>query len=403
MNKTSAATQADTAVFKAKLTGYKQRIDDDIAAYCKQIEKSTLQNYGAHARLSIDAYISILRRGGKRIRGALTMMGYEMSRPSTDSTSSRQACSHLSLSGEAALASESKAGSMSGRDSGMILQAARAVEMIQAYILIVDDFQDQSDIRRGGPAAHKLLTDYHLKQHFSGNAKHFGESIAMNAALAGNHAAQMVLANLEADPELRLKAISILNRTMLTTAHGQTNDIMNEVVADVSEADVDRVLEWKTAHYTVLNPLHMGMVLAGADCHATDAITDYAMHTGRAFQITDDILGTFGEEFESGKSPLDDIREGKRTLLTVYALDHTTNGNKNFLIQMLGNHRLTQTEFRRCKDILVESAALDHAHNAAQEHVQAALLALDKEQHRWSIDGVQFLRGLSAYLLVRTA
>ena len=370
MNKIAADLGADTTVFKTKLQTYKDMLDADIAAYCKSIQRSTLQQYGAYARVSIDAYVSILQRGGKRIRGGLTMLGYEMS---------------------------------GGRDTDMILQAARAVEMMQAYILIVDDFQDRSDVRRGGPSAHKLLADYHRKNHLSGDSQHFGESIAMNAALAGNHAAQVILANLAADPELRLKAISIFNRTMLTTAHGQTNDIMNEVVGAVTEADVDRVLEWKTAHYTILNPLHMGMVLAGGDCGATDAITGYAMHAGRAFQITDDILGTFGAEFESGKSPLDDIREGKRTLLTVYALKHARNGNKNFLLQMLGNPSLTLEQFNRCKQILEESGALAYAQKAGQDHVEAALAALEPERHRWSPDGISFLQGLANYLLYRTS
>lgn len=374
MNKVMTATpQADTAntdIFRSKLKAYKEIMDADIAAYCTQIEKSTLQQYGAHARVATDAFLSILSQGGKRIRGSLTMLGYEMS---------------------------------GGQDSKMIVQAARAIEMVHAYFLIMDDIQDRSLTRRGAPTAHIMLSEYHRKHHLADEPEHFGIAMALNAMGIGSHAAQMIIANLDAPETLRLKALSILNRTAIITAHGQSHDIMNEVIADVSEQDVDRVLEWKTAHYTILNPLHFGMVLAGADCHATDAITDYAMHTGRAFQITDDILGVFGEEFESGKSPLDDIREGKRTLLTVYALEHTGNGNKNFLIQMLGNHSLTQAEFRRCKDILVESGALAHAQTAAEQHVQAALEAIDREQDRWNSDGVQFLRGLATYLLARTS
>jgi len=365
---TSAAVMADTNLFKSKLAAYKELLDADIARYSKEVQKSTLKNFDANARLEIDAYLSVLERGGKRIRGALVMLGYEMS---------------------------------GGTDQKMILEAARAIEMLHAYILIVDDFQDRSVIRRGGPSAHVMLADYHRNNQLAGESDHFGASIALNAALSGSHAAQMILANLDAPENLRLKTISIVNRTMLTTSHGQTSDIMNEVVASVTEADVDRVLEWKTAHYTILNPLHVGMVLAGADCAATDAITKFAMHAGRAFQITDDILGTFGSEFDSGKSPLDDIREGKRTVLTVYALERTANGNKNFLIQMLGNANLTQAEFQRCKDILVESGALAYARGHAERHAERALKALDGESYRWSAEGVQFLRGLTNYLLFR--
>jgi len=361
-------SRADMAVFERKLKEYKAAIDADIAGYCKQVQKRTLQDFGANSRVAVDAYTAILGRGGKRIRGALTMLGYEMS---------------------------------GGRDRAMILQAARAIEMIHAYILIIDDINDRSLVRRGGSSAHMILADYHRAHNLSDESQHFGESIAMNAALIGSHAAQMLIANLDGDPQLKLNALSVLNRSMVVTAHGQFNDMFNEVSADVSQRDVDRVLEWKTAHYTFLNPLHFGMILAGADCHATDAITTYAMRAGRAFQISDDIVGTFGQEFESGKSPLDDIREGKRTLLSVYALEHTTNGNKNFLIQMLGNHKLTQAEFARCKDILVESGALDYAKSAAAKHVEVAVKSLKSQQNMWSPEGVQFLSGLAEYLLVR--
>jgi geranylgeranyl pyrophosphate synthase len=365
---TQAKNQSDVDIFKQKLQAYKQAIDADIAAYSRQVQQSTLQQYGANARLETDAFLSILARGGKRIRGALTMLGYEM---------------------------------CGGKDKKMIVQAARAIEMLHAYILIIDDIQDRSIMRRGGPAAHVSLASYHRKHQLAHEAAHFGMSLALNGAIAGAHAAQMILTNLEASADARLNALGIINRTMLITAHGQTSDIMHEVVAHVDETDVERVMEWKTAHYTFLNPLHVGMVIAGADCKATDAISDYAIHAGKAFQVTDDILGIFGSEFESGKSPMDDLREGKRTLLTVYALEHGTSADKNFLIQMLGNEQLTPAEFERCQDILVESGALNYARNRAEQHVRAALESLEAHQSLWQDESVRFLRGLADYLLTR--
>jgi geranylgeranyl diphosphate synthase type I len=365
-----AQTVQETEVFQQKLAHYKQLIDDDIAAYAKELQRSTLQQYGANARLEIDAFLSILGRGGKRIRGALVMAGYDM---------------------------------CGGTDQQMVLQAARAVEMIHAYILIIDDIQDRSPVRRGGPTAHTMLADYHKQHELADDSDHFGISIALNAALAGGHDAQMLLANLDIPAEVRTRVVTIANRTMLITAHGQTNDIMNEVVAEVDHANIERVLEWKTAHYSFLNPLHVGMTLAGAEAETLDAIHDYAMHTGKAFQITDDILGIFGSEHESGKSPLDDIREGKRTVLTAYALEHAHKADQNFLIQMLGNHNLNPVEFARCKDILQESGALTHAQNIAQKHVQDAIQALDRASSNWSAEGSEFLRGLAQYLLARTS
>jgi geranylgeranyl diphosphate synthase type I len=190
---------------------------------------------------------------------------------------------------------------------------------------------------------------------------------------------------------------------MVITAHGQTNDIMNEVVPDVERADIERVLRWKTAEYTFLNPLCVGMVLAGADCSATDAIRDYAIHAGIAFQISDDMLGIFGTEQEHGKSPVDDIREGKRTLLVAHALEHANDTDKVFMLQMLGNNAITPAQFDRCKTIFVNSGALVYARQEAQQHVEQALQALRAESQRWPVADVAFLQQLAEYLLSRTA
>lgn len=355
-------------MFTEKLGEYKKIIDTDIQKYTKTVQQSILQNYGAHSRIPADAFLELLARGGKRIRGALCMAGYEM---------------------------------MGGHNTTMITQAARALEMIHVYLLIMDDIQDRSESRRGGPAAHIKLSQYHHSERLSGDSDHFGIALSLNAMGIGNHAAQVIVANLDVPEDLRLKALSILNQTVIITAHGQTSDIINEVNGDVTLTDVDNVLEWKTAHYTFLNPLTFGMVLAGADCKATDAVRDYCLNAGRAFQISDDILGTFGSEFESGKSPMDDVKEGKRTLLTVYALEHADRADKNFLIQMLGNQKITQTEFNRVKDILIETGALKFAESETKKCIDAAIASIKKQNIDWNQDSVDFLVGLAQYLKSR--
>ncbi len=429
MSKVQIKFSSDTDVFNSKLKAYRESIDKDIAEYGKHIQAVTLQQYGVNARLETDVFLDILGRGGKRIRGALVMLGYEMSGGAFDfgagtshldagvvfsaSTGGSSTNSTVSEARRGKTAASAKSISRIGgsadkqvdavRSTRMILQAARAIEMLHAYILIIDDIQDRSLIRRGGPAAHIMLRDYHQKHQLAGDSEHFGVSIALNAALAGAHAAQMILANMDVPEQLRLSVLSIVNRTMVITAHGQTSDIMNEVAANIGMVDVERVMAWKTAQYSFLNPLHVGMVLAGADCHATDAITDYATFAGKAFQITDDILGIYGSEQATGKSPMDDIKEGKRTILTVYALENSQPADKNFLIQILGNPNLTPAEFERCQEILAECGSLKHAKSIAKKYVEQAVSSLDSETHRWTPEGTQFLRGLAQYILSRTA
>ncbi len=361
-NKT--ADRSDTEAFETKLKACKDSIDADIATYSKHIKDVTLQQYGTDARLEIDVFLDILSRGGKRVRGALTMVGYQM---------------------------------CGGQKQQMILQAARAIEMLHAYILIIDDIQDRSVVRRGGLAAHVVLRDYHQQHHLAGDSGHFGVSIALNAALSGAHAAQMILANIDAPEHLRLNASSIINRTMVITAHGQTSDIMHEAVDSIGMEDIEKVMAWKTSQYSFLNPLHVGMVLAGADCHATDAITDYAINIGKAYQISDDISDTFGLD-----GSIDDIRDGKRTILTVYALENAVTVDASFLHKMLGNQDITTAEFERCKDILISVGALKHAKSAAKKYARQAISSLSAGSGHWAPEGTQFLRGLAEYITTRT-
>jgi geranylgeranyl pyrophosphate synthase len=359
---------ADSA-FTKQLQAYKDEIDRDIVAYADYVRLVTRTQYGHYAEVETEAFLDILSRGGKRVRGALVMAGYEM---------------------------------CGGKNHAMILQAARAMEMFQAYLLICDDIQDRSAIRRGKPSAHEMLATALRKEGLKGDLAHAGVSLALNAGLAGAHAAQIVLANLEADPQLKLNALSITNRTLGITEHGQTYDIMNELVDVPDEADIRNVLEWKSAQYSLVNPLHVGMVLAGAGCRETDAITPFARHLGIAFQIFDDILGVYGNEKELGKSPMDDIREGKGTLMVAYAHSHAPAKDWKFLKRCLGNPDLTTEDFARCREIIEECGARKYAEDAADAESALALEALAPTKPLWTKEGVAFLEGLADYLVRRT-
>jgi geranylgeranyl diphosphate synthase type I len=357
------------AEFKKYLADYKKLIDDDIDSYCRQVNENTKNNYGVHSGLTSLIYTDILQRGGKRIRGILTCVGYKM---------------------------------CGGKDKQVMIQAARSIEMAHAYLLILDDVQDRSSQRRGGPSAHKMIAEVHSQQEWRGEADHTGVSLALNSALLGLHGAEMVLANLKVSPELRIKAFNIMNNTMLVTLHGQTNDIVNELTTEVSEKDIDSVLQWKTAHYSFLNPIHMGMVLAGAPCEDTNAITRYALQLGKAFQLTDDLL-VVSDDPEKGKNAIDDIREGKRTLLTVHALQNAKRGDANFLKKCLGDQDLTEVEFERCQEILFDSGAVDYVRQKARNFAEEARQALHEHDRPWDEKSLEFLDKLVDHVLARSA
>lgn len=354
-----------------QLQAYQRQINADIDAYAAHVRQATRFEFGAYPAVVTDAFFDILSRGGKRMRGALVMIGYKM---------------------------------CGGQDEQMIVRAATAIEMVHASLLILDDIQDRSATRRGKAAVHEMLKAYHIEQGLRGDAAHTGTSLATNAALTGLHAAQMLIAGLRAEADLRSKASGIIAHAIITTAHGQTLDFVQEISDSTSLDDIEQTMEWKTAYYSILNPLCVGMVLAGAGCEDTDAIRDYALHTGKAFQITDDILGVFGDDSQTGKNNMDDIREGKRTLLTVYGLQHTSGADTAFLKQCLGNARLTRGDFNICCQILRDSGALTFAEQQAVMHINAALKALRiQKRPAWNSEAIHFLEQLTQGLQRRSA
>jgi geranylgeranyl diphosphate synthase type I len=332
--------------FEQQLTDYKQKID------------------------SVRAYCELLGRGGKRIRGILTITGYHM---------------------------------FGGTDDAVALEAAKALEMLQAYILMVDDIQDKSVVRRGGPSAHILLKNIHEQQNLKGDSQHFGESVAMNGFLFGAHSAIDVIADLDVDAEQRLRAIRNVNKYFIATAHGQTLDIFNEATATTDEDLVNNVLIWKTAFYSILNPLQLGAILAGANESDLRGLEAFALAAGRTFQITDDIIGVFGDDDATGKSAMDDIKEGKRTILSVRALKSTNPDDAAFLEHMLGNEQLTVEQFDRCKSIIEQSGALDYAKNEAGKSAEQAIVELDRLRNTNNNDQIAFLAQLTESLLHRVS
>jgi len=356
--------------FKQRFAVYKQRVEADTAAYAMHIRTNKPAGNDPSLAKVDEVYLDILERGGKRLRGTLAIVGYEM---------------------------------CGGRDTAIIDRAATAIEMMHAYILIIDDIQDRAKLRRGKPSAHELLANYAEKELSASDAPHAGIALALNAALTGAHAAELLLAGLNVDPELKIKVLGIVNHTMLLTAHGQTSDIVNELRAEVTKQQVEQTMELKTAHYSMLNPLCVGMVLAGAGCEDTDAIREYALNTGMAFQIIDDIIGVFGEDAETGKTAMDDICEGKQTLLTVYALAHLPKSERAFLRRCIGNSKLERADFERCKQLIEQSGALEYAKTEAERYTTKALQALDAAPHSWAAAQVTFLRELATSLTQRTA
>jgi geranylgeranyl diphosphate synthase type I len=289
-----------------------------------------------------------------------------------------------------------------GSDQKVIDQMSLVLEMVHAYLLITDDISDHSELRRGGPTAHRILEEWFTRTDQVGDRRHFGASLATLAAIAGMHLAMSELNQIPVSAERIRAASDNLNRILFVTCQGQMNDLWNETTKTSSQKQIENVLVWKSGCYTFINPLQLGAILAGAEPDQLKALEDYGLKAGRAFQLSDDVIGLFGSADETGKLPMDDVREGKRTMLIGRTLELASKDDVEFLEQQLGNEQLTEADFERCKQIITDCGALSQTQQEIQQSCEAAKQTLAQSDLP-ATDESRVLAGMADFLMTRRA
>ena len=209
-------------------------------------------------------------------------------------------------------------------DRDALLDATVGFELLHVSALVHDDLIDDSDTRRGMPAAHRQLEELHRTRHGIGDPEAFGRAgaIILGDLLAAWSTQRFATAGLE--PQAFARARDVLDRVRTDVNVGQFLDIAAEAGLGTADpvADAAQVVEFKTARYTMIRPLQFGAALAGADEAVLAGLERVGSAVGRAFQFRDDLPGVFGAEAVTGKPAGDDLRENKRTVLVLDALDH---------------------------------------------------------------------------------
>jgi len=133
----------------------------------------------------------------------------------------------------------------------------------------------------------------------------------------------------------------------------------------------------KTAKYTIERPLHLGAALAGDDTLMA-GYTAYGMPLGAAFQLRDDVLGVFGDPAETGKPAGDDIREGKRTVLTAIAREKAATAQAAAIDRLLGNPAIDDAGIAEFRELLTGTGALAECETMIDRYTAEALTVLDR-------------------------
>lgn len=211
-------------------------------------------------------------------------------------------------------------GADSREDTTAVLQAISSLELIQACALIHDDIIDSSDTRRGQPAVHRRAQAHHEEQGWGAEARDFGHNIAI---LTGDLAlawADDMFEESGLSDQARLRARPAWRDMRSEVIGGQILDISLEAAGINDEQQSHNVNRFKTAAYTMERPLHIGAAIAGANEQTITRLRAFGTDLGIAYQLRDDLLGVFGDAAVTGKPAGDDLREGKRTVLTALAL-----------------------------------------------------------------------------------
>lgn len=240
------------------------------------------------ATATLWSHIGTALEGGKLTRPRLAMLGYE---------------------------------AFGGRDTWRAVTLGCAFELLHVSLLMHDDVIDRDFVRRGRPT---------LSAHYRDEALAQGKSTA-DADHAG-HAAAIVAGDLLLASSIKLagtaaaslRAAGAIENSFHLAIHnagaGELEDLLFS--CDSKPASVQAVMrmeELKTASYSFQVPLHTGALLAGANAEEAAALGNIGSQLGVAYQLIDDVLGTFGDPAVTGKSIESDLREGKSTILTALA------------------------------------------------------------------------------------
>ncbi len=255
------------------------RIHDVVADEFGQVNDYILSQLKSEIPLIEQIGYYIISNGGKRLRPLMVLLAARAAQPSSQLT-------------ETALSNAVKMASI--------------IEFIHTATLLHDDVVDESDMRRGKKTANEEW----------GNAP----SVLVGDFLYTR--AFQIMVNVGS-----FRCMEILSGTTNIISEGEVQQLINCGDPDTTEASYIKVIQYKTAKLFEGAAL-CGAVVAEADNTAQEALRQYGMYVGTAFQLIDDVMDYVSTAEEMGKSVGDDLAEGKPTLPLIYTMQHGTDDAK---------------------------------------------------------------------------
>ncbi|MFX0003173.1 MAG: polyprenyl synthetase family protein [Candidatus Hermodarchaeota archaeon] len=351
--------------FTAYAKEYIPKINDAINfIYEKKLnslENSFLQNYYSELK---DYFLS----GGKRIRPLLCIATYNAF--------------------------------TKNREDKIILPST-GVEFLHNASLIHDDIIDRDDFRRGKPAFHFRFRNYYQQHNLKKmNDIDFGNSIGI---IGGDSAFFLGLETYlfsEFESILNFKAIRLYEQGFIDIADGVLIETEMVNKKNLSISDYIEMISLKTGALLEKSIL-IGANYARVDENIMKDLSIYGINLGIVFQITDDILGTFGDEKLTGKPTDGDIREGKKTCLLIGAINKLEKKDKEKLRRLIEKPDMTNNDVQNVKDLFIKADVIQSCEILANSYFQEAKISLDKLRKEINPSEMEFYEDLLEFVKAR--
>ena len=231
-------------------------------------------------------------------------------------------------------------------------ELAATIEFIHTATLLHDDVVDESDLRRGRKTANALF----------GNAA---------SVLVGDFLYSRAFQMMVDIGEMRI--MRVLSDATNIIAEGEVLQLMNCHNADVNEERYLQVIRFKTAKLFEAAS-RLGAIVGQATADTEQALADYGMHLGTAFQLIDDVLDYSGAEEETGKHLGDDLAEGKPTLPLIHVMQNGSAAQAQCVRSAIENGG--RDDFPAVLAAIRTTGALEHTRKLAQAEAERATNAI---------------------------
>ena len=245
------------------------------------------------------------------------------------------------------------------------LLTASSLELFQNWILIHDDIEDESELRRGQPVLHRKHTI----------------PLAINAgdSLHGQMWSLLLSNNSLLGSDLTLDIIDEFIHMLNETTEGQHMELSWSHNNDLNISEVAYLVMCtkKTSWYTCITPFRLGNIIATKNKINANKFVEFGTNLGIAFQIRDDILNLTADS-KYGKEYAGDLIEGKRTLILIHLLESCSTSDREFIESFFNNNRdFRESNSEKLLDLISKYKSIDYATNVCNDLSDKALNEFD--------------------------